>query len=213
MDAGLAAVLGAAVGAIGASATALISGALGRSQTRLQLRAEGDRIVDEHRRSSYRDLFECTETTRAHLGEARSSLSQMFDDEAPVPGDQMAVADVLQERAVAAVSAAEEKLAGIPRVHAAVAIQGPEATQAAATALVEALRQELEHTKRWTVAVQDGWSDWDEYEKRAFEAHHSATAHSLAFACEASAALQRDGSRPEPRSRRWLRRSHRDRSR
>ncbi|MET7359434.1 hypothetical protein ABZS76_13375 [Streptomyces sp. NPDC005562] len=192
MDAGLAAVLGAAVGAIGASATALITGALGRSQTRLQLRAEDYRIVDEHRRSSYRNFFECTEITRAHLGDARSNLSTMFDDEAPVSGDDMAVADILLERAAAATKAAEAKFPEIHSLHAAVAIQGPNSAQTAAADLVDALRRQLEHTKRWTVSVQDCWNGWDVYEERATAAHDLATARSLDFSRVVSIALQLD---------------------
>ncbi|MGP3691120.1 hypothetical protein ACTVZO_41715 [Streptomyces sp. IBSNAI002] len=53
MDAGLAAVLGATVGALGAGATGLAAALLGRSTVRHQVRAESMRALRESRRTTY----------------------------------------------------------------------------------------------------------------------------------------------------------------
>ncbi|WP_158973114.1 hypothetical protein [Streptomyces griseus] len=53
MDSGLAAVLGATVGAVGTGGAAAIAALLGRSQTRMQLRADLQKSLREPRRAAY----------------------------------------------------------------------------------------------------------------------------------------------------------------
>ncbi|MFC9654199.1 MULTISPECIES: hypothetical protein [unclassified Streptomyces] len=61
MDAGLAAVLGATVGAIGTGATGVAAALLGRSSTRHQIRAEALRALRESRRATYLSFAETHE--------------------------------------------------------------------------------------------------------------------------------------------------------
>ncbi|MFI5867280.1 hypothetical protein [Streptomyces sp. NPDC051546] len=61
MDAGLAAVLGATVGALGAGATGLAAALLGRSTVRHQVRAESMRALRESRRATYLTFAEAHE--------------------------------------------------------------------------------------------------------------------------------------------------------
>jgi hypothetical protein len=75
MDAGLAAVLGAAVGALGTGGAALLTGLLGRGQARTQLRAEHVRLLREPRRSAYVAFAQSFQEVQALHAEAFKSAS------------------------------------------------------------------------------------------------------------------------------------------
>lgn len=82
MDAGLAALLGAAVGTLGTGAAALVTGLLGRGQTRMQLRAEHARLLRELRRSAYVAFTQCFQEVHALHTEAAISASAEAEAEA-----------------------------------------------------------------------------------------------------------------------------------
>ncbi|QKW07395.1 hypothetical protein HUT18_14375 [Streptomyces sp. NA04227] len=74
MDAGLAAVLGATVGAVGTGGAAAISALMGRSQTRLQVQAEHDRILRDARRIAYAKLAEALSRSMKAMQQCEFSI-------------------------------------------------------------------------------------------------------------------------------------------
>ncbi|MFH8657250.1 hypothetical protein [Streptomyces afghaniensis] len=75
MDAGLAAVLGATVGAAGTGGAGVIAAFLARSQARSQMRAEHVRLTREPRKAAYVAFIEACQKEHDRLTEAGSYLT------------------------------------------------------------------------------------------------------------------------------------------
>ncbi|MBF6046369.1 hypothetical protein GO001_14230 [Streptomyces sp. NRRL B-1677] len=75
MDAGLAAVLGATVGAIGTGGAGITAALLARHQARAQLRAEHARIIREPRRAAYASYAESAIKNHNQLLKALTNLN------------------------------------------------------------------------------------------------------------------------------------------
>ncbi|MYW47917.1 hypothetical protein [Streptomyces sp. SID161] len=74
MDAGLAAVLGATVGAAGTGGAGIVAALLARSQARSQLQAEHARIIREPRRAAYAGFAEVALKDHKQLSKAVNNL-------------------------------------------------------------------------------------------------------------------------------------------
>ncbi|MEU9329495.1 hypothetical protein AB0D91_37840 [Streptomyces canus] len=81
MDAGLAAVLGAAVGAVGTGGAAIATALLNRSQARLQLRAEHVRLLRQTRQTIYARFTEALQTAHESLFAVERKLRLYRADE------------------------------------------------------------------------------------------------------------------------------------
>ncbi|MFB7713611.1 hypothetical protein [Streptomyces sp. NPDC056105] len=114
MDSGLAAVLGAAVGAIGTGSAAIATALLGRSQTRLQVQAEHHRILRDARRVAYARLAEALAASSLAVQQCERTLL-IIHTVVPVPETNWGE-HLLR---------AEEEFAEASRLHA--AIKGPQA--------------------------------------------------------------------------------------
>ncbi|WP_314175707.1 hypothetical protein [Streptomyces winkii] len=75
MDSGLAAVLGATVGAVGTGGAGIIAALLARSQTRSQLTAEYARFIREPRKAAYTAYAEASFRAHNRLAEAGARLT------------------------------------------------------------------------------------------------------------------------------------------
>lgn len=75
MDAGLAAVLGAVVGAVGTGGAGVVAALLARSQARFQLQAEHARIIREPRKAAYTSYAEALLRDHGRLTDAKSGLT------------------------------------------------------------------------------------------------------------------------------------------
>ncbi|MFJ2023369.1 hypothetical protein ACIODW_06060 [Streptomyces sp. NPDC087897] len=74
MDAGIAAVLGAVVGALGTGGAGVIAALLAKSQVRMQIQAEHARMIREPRKQAYASYAESAKKDYERLSEARLSL-------------------------------------------------------------------------------------------------------------------------------------------
>jgi hypothetical protein len=74
MDAGIAAVLGAAVGALGTGGAGIVAALLAKSQVRMQIQAEHARMIREPRKQAYASYAEAAKKDYERLTEARLAL-------------------------------------------------------------------------------------------------------------------------------------------
>ncbi|MFF3879406.1 hypothetical protein [Streptomyces sp. NPDC001978] len=74
MDSGLAAVLGATVGAVGTGGAAVVAALFARSQVRMQLRAEHQRSLRDPRKAAYVTLAECWRSKHERASDAWMEL-------------------------------------------------------------------------------------------------------------------------------------------
>ncbi|MBT2389930.1 hypothetical protein J7E87_10975 [Streptomyces sp. ISL-1] len=121
MDAGLAAILGALVGAIGTGGAGIIVALIARSQSRLQLEVETARGLREPRKSIF---VAYSEGCREQYEELQSALSSFQDVAAPeaTPEEQgTAIGEVERH-----LKAALNQSAARAHLHAQVVIEGPE---------------------------------------------------------------------------------------
>ncbi|WP_411090056.1 hypothetical protein [Streptomyces sp. 061-3] len=80
MDAGLAAVLGATVGALGTGGAGIITALFSRSQARLQIRAEHARLLREPRKATYVVYAAAARKLYETLDDAETELSSWSTD-------------------------------------------------------------------------------------------------------------------------------------
>ncbi|MFJ2241159.1 hypothetical protein [Streptomyces sp. NPDC087859] len=99
MDAGLAALLSAAVGALGTGGAALATGLLGRGQARTQLGAEHVRLLREPQRAAYVAFAQCFQEVHTLHSEAAKSASEMTQAEEPDRSRLLNAADEAYARA------------------------------------------------------------------------------------------------------------------
>lgn len=155
MDAGLAALLGAAVGTLGTGGAAVVTGLLGRSQARMQLQAEHARLLREPRRSAYVAFALCYQEVNALHMKAVKLASAAVDSVDP---DRIRLLDDADD----AYAQAGERLHGdLQRLQSGVTVEGPPVVTAAAFEAEDALlasRAELygwlRHLKRGTAAAE-----------------------------------------------------------
>ncbi|MTE13891.1 hypothetical protein [Nocardia aurantiaca] len=197
MDASLAAVLGAVVGAIGPSTTAAVSGVLGRRSSLVQMKVDYTKMVYDHRREAYQQFATRVQSVHAFLGNAQENLVFAGDLEAPVRDNQMEGVGKCFAEAETSTESAILQSKTIRELYADVSIQSPDQSLTlAANALVIALDAELEHTRRWLVSELeiDDWAGQSEYRKRALEAHRLVSERFLDFSRAASNILGSDGT-------------------
>ncbi|MFF5001532.1 hypothetical protein ACFY3G_01780 [Streptomyces phaeochromogenes] len=189
MDAGLAALLGAAVGTLGTSGAALVTGFLGRGQARMQLRAEHARLLREPRRSAYVAFSQCFQEVHALHAEAAKSASAAAEAGEPDRGR------LLRDANSAYVRAGERLYGELQQRQSAVVVEGPPAVTAAAFEAENALLASRTEVYRW-IRHLEGGAATEEHERAADDALLTVHPPLVLFLNVASAALADDGLRP-----------------
>ncbi|MDN3026433.1 hypothetical protein [Streptomyces sp. S.PB5] len=201
MDAGLAALLGAAVGALGTGGAAAVTGLLGRGQARTQLRAEHVRLLREPRRSAYVAFAQCFQEVHAlHSEAARSAASAAVTGTEAEAGTAAGTAgpdrDRLLTLAEEAYARAGERLHGeLQSRKSAVTVEGPPALTAAAFEAEGALLVSRGEVYRWIRTLRQGTATAD-HERAAEDALLAVHHPFVTFLNAASAALADDGLGP-----------------
>lgn len=186
MDAGLAALLGATVGALGTGGAAFVTGSLGRRQARMQLRAEHVRLLREPRRSAYVAYAQCFQEVHALQAEAAKCASEAADAQEPHRGRLLRDADSAYARA-------GERLHGeLQQRQSAVTVEGPPPVTAAALEAEGALLIARGDVHRYIRNLEDG-NLADEHERAADDALLGVHQPLVRFLNAASAALADDG--------------------
>ncbi|MEU8032616.1 hypothetical protein AB0C13_28935 [Streptomyces sp. NPDC049099] len=129
MDAGLAAVLGAAVGAAGTGGAGVIAALLARSQARSQILAEHVRLIREPRKATYVAFIEACRDEHDRLGKA----CQLLDLHLNSPNS--AASEERYERARTLYEASDEARRALKHLEAQVYIEGPPSVISAAVDL------------------------------------------------------------------------------
>jgi hypothetical protein len=186
MDAGVAALLGAAVGALGTGGAAVVTGLLGRGQARTQLRAEHVRLLREPRRAAYVAFAQCFQEVHALHTEAAKSSSDATDATEPDRSRLLSGAEEAYARA-------GERLYGEFQLRqSAVAVEGPPALTTAAFEAEGALLTSRGEVYRWIRASRLGTAT-EEHERAAEDALLAVHHPLVSFLNAASAALADDG--------------------
>ena len=133
MDAGLAAVLGATVGALGTGGAGVVVALLTRSQARLQLHAEHLRLAREPRKNTYAAFAEIAIKVHTHLTEAEAQIAV-----ASRPHNASAREEMVEE-ANSQLQAAEEAQKRADHLQSLVYIEGPRAVISSVVELSSAL--------------------------------------------------------------------------
>lgn len=189
MDAGLAALLGAAVGALGTGGAAVVSGFLGRGQARMQLRAEHARLLREPRRSAYVAFAQGFQEVHALHTEAAKSASAAVEAEEP---DRSR----LLSDAHGAYTQAGDRLYGeFQQRQSAVMVEGPPALTAAAFEAESALLTSRGELYRWIRHLERGAAAED-HERAADDALLAVHQSLVRFLNVASTTLSDDGLTP-----------------
>ncbi|WP_143144993.1 hypothetical protein [Streptomyces humi] len=189
MDAGLAALLGAAVGALGTGGAALVSGVLGRGQARMQLRAEHARLLREPRRSAYVAFVECFQEVHALHSEAARSAAAAMEAAEPERATLLSDADTAYARA-------GERLHGrLRQLQSAVAVEGPPGVTTAALDAEDALYASRTELYRWLRQLERA-APAEERERAADDALLAVHQPLTRFLNAASTALSHDGLSP-----------------
>ncbi|MFG2469188.1 hypothetical protein ACGFXB_27540 [Streptomyces canus] len=147
MDAGLAAVLGATVGAIGTGGAALATSLLNRSQARLQLLVEHERFLREPRRDAYVAYAESISKINDLITAIRGTMLRI-----PRTGSQEERQEFLDQisRKLEEVSDLDD---GNHRLMTTVFIEGPEVMQNYATSVGGSCTVTLAALRRWLADV------------------------------------------------------------
>ncbi|MFF9806520.1 hypothetical protein ACF1G5_15530 [Streptomyces coeruleorubidus] len=135
MDAGLAAVLGAAVGAVGTGGAGIVAALLTRSQARSQLKAEYARFIREPRKAAYAAYVEAAVRDHSKLSEAAVLLKLAAEQDAGTRTSDRIT------RARAAYEVVDSNTADFEHLYAQVAVEGPEPIIGAAVLLSGALTE------------------------------------------------------------------------
>ncbi|MET9912939.1 hypothetical protein ABZZ74_40245 [Streptomyces sp. NPDC006476] len=159
MDSGIAAVLGAAVGAAGTVAAGLVSGWASRSTTRLQLRAEHVRLLREPRRSAYLRYAERYHAIYGQLSDAEVHLRDALDLDNDERHDDLEDARRLIREADTLLDNGTEELA------VAVQVEGPSAVREAVIAANSRLHSHRVVTKRMLHALMAGEATQEQMEQ------------------------------------------------
>ncbi|MFI1253307.1 hypothetical protein ACH4U6_05785 [Streptomyces netropsis] len=151
MDAGIAAVLGAAVGAIGTGGAGVAAALIGRSQSRQQIQAESLRLLREPRKTVYVAYAEACRRQLEVLSSTRERLvihlSTQAEDEAHASSLDTATSHVEEATSQEVV---------LEHLQAQVYIEGPRSVIDAATELGDALDQFLSAADQAVEAMQGG---------------------------------------------------------
>lgn len=134
MDAGLAAVLGAAVGAVGTGGAGIVAALLTRSQTRSQLSAEYARFIREPRKTAYTAYVEAVLRDHDTLSDAVTLLALAAENEGPGKADRITSARTAYE-------AVGRNYADLEHRYAQVAVEGPRTITSMAVKLSGALNE------------------------------------------------------------------------
>lgn len=189
MDAGLAAVLGAAVGALGTGGAAVVTGLLGRGQARTQLRAEHARLLRESRRSAYVSFAQSFQEVLALHAKVAQSASAAVEAEEPDRSRLLSDADG------AYTQAGEQLHSELQQQQSAVLVEGPPALTAAAFEAESALLASRVELYRWIRGLERGAAT--EAQERAAEDALLAVHQPLVrFLNAASTTLADDGLTP-----------------
>ena len=189
MDAGLAALLGAAVGALGTGGATLVTGFLGRGQARMQLRAEHARLLREPRRSAYVAFTQCFHEVHALHAEAAKAAS------AAVEAGEADRGRLLRDADDAYVRAGERLRGELQQRESAVTVEGPPAVTAAAFKAEDSLLASRIALYRWIRHLERG-ATMEDHERAAENALLAVHQPLMWFLNAASAALAEDGLIP-----------------
>ncbi|WP_327672700.1 MULTISPECIES: hypothetical protein [unclassified Streptomyces] len=190
MDSGLAAVLGATVGAVGTGGAGVVAALLARSQSRSLIRAEHARLIREPRKEEYAAYAEASKHQLQSLTEALHRLN-LLDTEEP------ARAEALRDLYTRIQAAADFNEGDLDAKEARVYIEGPREVIASTLKVAETLTRLL--TSLWEsvqAAEREEAIDIDALNMKRREAHHEY----LAFLYSSSEALSNDGLRNRRRA-------------
>jgi hypothetical protein len=186
MDAGLAALLGAMVGAIGSSGAAIATSLLSRGQTRMKIRAEHVHMLQEPRRNAYIAFAECTQKIHDLYTGAKQSAALAAEAEGVQRIEKIREAE-------GGYSQAGDLFYGqLPQVLARVTVEGPAYVTEAALLAEEALLADRGDLHRWIRSLENGTAN-KEHENESEGAHLTAGRTRLDFLNRASQALADDG--------------------
>jgi hypothetical protein len=190
MDAGIAAVLGAMVGALGTGGAGITAALLAKSQVRMQLKAEHARMIREPRKQAYASYAEAAKRDYERLEEARLDLAIAQVNEAHRADVAARIRTLLDE-------SFEHQNSVLEEWEAQVYMEGPHAVVEATVELDSALVEFRSAILRGHEKLQDG----EDVDLAAVE-EKGATAHTayLRYLYTASEALNMDGVL-EPRRR------------
>ncbi|MFI8940468.1 hypothetical protein [Streptomyces syringium] len=192
MDAGIAAVLGAAVGAIGTGGAGVAAALIGRSQSRQQIQAESLRLLREPRKAVYVTYAEACRRQLEVLSSVRECLATHLSTQA----EDEAHASLL-DTAASHVEEATSQEAALEHIQAQVYIEGPHAVIDAATELGDALDRFLSAADQAVEAVQDGQRP-EGLAEQLRELRSDAYRHYFGFLYEASDAVDLVNSSQQP---------------
>ncbi|MEU9196709.1 hypothetical protein [Streptomyces hundungensis] len=191
MDAGLAAVLGATVGAVGTGGAGIVAALLARAQGRSQLSAEYARFIRDQRKAAYAAYTEATLKERERLNTASTHLQMAAHAE----GDDRAQEIEAARREYRAV---QEEWGVVERRYAEVAVAGPPAITLAAVQVSGALNAYENGVLECLQTLAGGQSCPPGDLARLGEMHRASYDAYLAFLSRASEVLGADGIRRLP---------------
>ncbi|QHC22814.1 hypothetical protein [Streptomyces sp. GS7] len=186
MDAGLAAVLGAGVGALGTGGGAIVTGILGRAQARMQLRAEHVRVLREPRRAAYVAFAECFQRILTRHATASRFAAAAAETEGPQREEH------LREAEGAYRQAGDRFHGDMQRLQSAVTVEGPPDVTQAVLRAGEELLADRGTLHRWIRLLASGTAT-EEHERDVDDAHLVANSALVRFLDAASSALAYDG--------------------
>ncbi|MER5386858.1 hypothetical protein ABT040_42620 [Streptomyces sp. NPDC002688] len=191
MDAGLAAVLGATVGAVGTGGAGIVAALLARSQGRSQLSAEYARFIREQRKAAYTAYMETVLKEHERLRDASAHLQMAAHAE----GDDRAEA---VRAAWPEYRAVQEQWADLERRYAEVAVEGPPAITQSALQISGALNDYGNHVLACLQAFAGGGSPASDDLAQLTEVHNASHDAHRAFLRQASEVIGADGIRRLP---------------
>jgi hypothetical protein len=140
MDAGLAAVLGAAVGTIGTGGAAAITSLVNRSQSRMQLEAEHKRILLEPRRNTYIAFTEHFKKVHDALEDLQIHIASLVDIEADFGDERIREFWSMYAKV-------QEMIPTLDHLRAATYIEGPSAVTGACIDACNAMQESKSNTR------------------------------------------------------------------
>ncbi|MFB6962239.1 hypothetical protein ACFCYB_35995 [Streptomyces sp. NPDC056309] len=155
MDSGVAAVLGAAVGAVGTGGAAVIAAILARSQARIQMQADYVRMLREPRKASYVAYVEAHDEVTKLLHQVFVLL--MRDPEISDPD----IRAQRREEAENVYNEADNGSRGIDRLRAALVVEGPASVAGSASVADLALEEYKNAVMAWLHATLEDTPDRD----------------------------------------------------
>ncbi|TPQ18594.1 hypothetical protein [Streptomyces sporangiiformans] len=191
MDAGLAAVLGATVGAVGTGGAGIVAALLARSQGRSQLSAEYARFIREQRKAAYTAYTAAVLKEHERLNDASTHLEMAAHAE----GDDRAEAVGAARTEYRAV---QDEWGDLERRYAEVAVEGPPAITRSAVQISGAFNDYENRVLACLQAFEGGRSPAPDDLAQLGEVHRASYDAYHAFLKQASEVIGADGIRRLP---------------